>query len=173
MTYILTEILKKANSIADKDEKAEYLSKYMIFPLVITLAAIFNKNIKFEKFRKLRYKKRDDDYPRLNDSKIEVQLNKLHIFQKDNPLPYEEKKKVLEKLLDYLPKEEQELYLNILKKKNPYKTITLPFIKRYFPRVLELDKLDKQSYTKFMLEKATKFDETDQIWYNSIWKKNL
>ncbi|MCX8008400.1 MAG: hypothetical protein N3A54_01715 [Patescibacteria group bacterium] len=140
MRYLLLEILNKANSIEDDDKRAEYLKPYMLYPLEVTLASFHNDNVKYDSFRKLNYKRGKPFGSNLLDSSIEVQVRKLYIFRNDYTIvPYEKKKEVLIKTLESMSAEEQDLYLNIIRKNNVYKNLGKVFVKHYFPHILKLD----------------------------------
>ncbi|MCX8008193.1 MAG: hypothetical protein N3A54_00655 [Patescibacteria group bacterium] len=140
MSYYILDILNKANSIEDDQARANYLKPYMIFPLKIVLASFFNDKIKYDSFRKLKFKKGKPFGSSLYDGSLEVQVKKLYIFREDNKeISYEKKKEILVKTLELLSEEEQTLFLQIIRKENVYKNIGKVFIRKYFPEILEFD----------------------------------
>ncbi len=137
MRYEIVEILRRANEIEDNEKRANFLKLYMKYPLEMTLAAFHNKDVKFETFRAPKFKVGKPFDMGMADSTIELQLKKLYLLRKDHEdIPFEKKEEIFIRMLELLSKEEQDLLLAIVRKENPYKKITRPFIKKYFPHIL-------------------------------------
>lgn len=140
MRYETVEILRRANEIEMPDERAKFLSNFMKYPLEVVFASYYNENIEFDTFRALKFKQGRPFRLGMADSTFEIQVKKMYIFRKDVVIPLSKKKEILIQLLEMLSKEEQDLFLSCIRKRNTlYKNITRPFIKNYFPHILTYD----------------------------------
>lgn len=132
----VTELLAAVNDIEDPLQRAILLNENMREPVAKILAMIHNPDIDFINPKDLVY---DTGGNKLGiaDTTLEVESKRLYIFQKSYPIDPERKKIRLLQLLESLAGEESDfLFYQILPKKNPYKNIQKPFIKKYFPFLL-------------------------------------
>lgn len=135
----IIKILQEANAIVNQDERAEYLKKNMRVNLAKVLAVLHNDSIEFSKFKDVKYNNKHN-VAGISDSTLDHEIKRLYIFKKDNPLSEEKKKVKLIQILESMYSEESEFVLNnLITKTNPFKNINKNFIKKYFPKILDLN----------------------------------
>jgi hypothetical protein len=134
----ITQILREANEIEDSVERAEYMNKFMRDTVKDILAAIFNEDIVFEKFKEIKYNN-NHNKPGISDSTLDHETKRLYVLLKDSPVDPQKKINKFIQMLESVCKEESELLESVIQKKNPYKKIDKRFIKKYFPEVFGND----------------------------------
>lgn len=139
----LTELFEAANKIEDPDERANLLRLNMRESVKKALACFHNPEIEFYRPSGLQFNTSKNRMG-LSDTSLDVEMKRIYIFQKNQPLDPARKEARLLQLLEGMAFEEASfLYNHILAKKNPYKNLQRPFVKRYFPEVLDY-KIDRR-----------------------------
>lgn len=132
------KILEEANNIQDSEERALYLKKNMRDGVAKCLAIFHNESIEFERFKNVVYNTKHNKAG-ISDSTLDHEIKRLYIFQKKSPLDPERKKIKLIQILESMHSEESDFtYQNLILQRNPYKNLNKNFIKKYFPKILEV-----------------------------------
>lgn len=128
-------ILSKANEIEDPDERAEYLKKNAHPRLLTKIFSCFhNDTVSFDnKVTKDLVWSSKQNKPGVSDSKLDIELKRLYMFQKDFKMDWNRKKVRFIQILEALPQEEAEFLITLVNQKNPYKNLNKNFVKKYFP----------------------------------------
>lgn len=132
----LTELFEAANQIEDPEARANLLRMNMRESVKKALACFHNHDLEFYRPSGLKFDTSKNKMG-IADTTLDVEMKRIYIFQKDQPLDPVRKEARLLQLLEAMAFEESSfLYNNLLTKKNPYKNLQRPFIKRYFPEIL-------------------------------------
>lgn len=133
------KILEEADAIKDSDERAEYMKKNMRMGVAKILAIFHNENITFQKFKNVQYTTKQNK-PGISDSTLDHEIKRLYIFQENHKLDPDRKRVKLIQILESMHSAESDfVYNNLIQKKNPYKNLNKNFIKKYFPKILDLN----------------------------------
>lgn len=132
------QILEEANNIESSEERAEFMKSNMRLSVAKVLAIFHNESIEFEKFKDIKYSTKQNK-PGISDSTLEHEMKRLYIFQKSHALDLDRKRTKLIQILESMHNGESDfVYNNLIQKKNPYKNLNKNFVKKYFPKILEL-----------------------------------
>lgn len=140
MTKAIYEIFDEVEKAPTKKEKVEVLQKNSNYALRNVLKGTFDPNIQFV-IDRVPYYKPSDSPVGLGYTSLYQELNRIYIFQKNNPkvdpnLSQERKEKILIQMLEALEKREAEVLMNMLLKKQKVKGLTYNVVKEAFPDIL-------------------------------------
>ena len=142
------EIFDKFSGLKNRDERKAYLKKCENITLLKILKAAFNPNIKFfithipEK-----YKPNTNIVPGMSDYSMEQVINKIYLFELNNPrtpnLTYAKREQLLLQFLDGMEPREAKIFLDVLFKTIDVKFLTASLVREVWPGLLPVQ-LDVQ-----------------------------
>jgi hypothetical protein len=134
------EVFDDIEKSSSRSEKIETLRKNDSFALRQVLRGTYDPNIKFA-ITKVPYYKPSDSPPGLAYTGIHQELDRVYLFQEDNPrvspdLTEKRREQILIQILESLEKREAEIYMNMLLKKQVVKGLNLEVVKEAFPDLI-------------------------------------
>ena len=133
----MSEILSKANAIADSEKRREFIYQNDSLPLRALLKYCYDPKIKFLLPEGPAPYKPTDHVE--SQGMLYSEVKKLYLFiENGHPtLSQVKREHIFITLLESLDKDDAELLVHVKDKKLPYKLITKKFVEKTFPGLLD------------------------------------
>ena len=136
----LYEVFAEFENAPTKADKINVLRQNGGWALRNVLKGTYDPNIQFI-FEQVPYYQPSDAPPGLGYSSIHKELDRVYIFETNNPkvdpnLSFKRKEQILIQILELLEAKEAEIFMNMLLKKQKVKGLTRAIVKEAFPDLL-------------------------------------
>lgn len=134
------EIFSEYENAKTNTERIEVLRRNNNYALRSVLKGTYDPNVVFT-IDKVPYYKPSDAPPGLGYTSIHQELDRTYLFEADNPrvapnLTKERKEQILIQILEALEKQEAEVYMNMLLKKQKVNGLNAEIVREAFPDLI-------------------------------------
>jgi len=134
------EIFSEYENAKTNTERIEVLRRNNNYALRSVLKGTYDSNVVFT-IDKVPYYKPSDAPPGLGYTSIHQELDRTYLFEADNPrvapnLTKERKEQILIQILEALEKQEAEVYMNMLLKKQKVNGLNAEIVREAFPDLI-------------------------------------
>lgn len=134
------EIFDEVENAKTKQDRINILRFNKSYALECVLRGMFHPNIKYL-FDHIPHYRPSDAPGGMGYSSIGLELDRVYLFEKDNPqappaLTKERREQILVQILEVLEAREAEIFAGMIMKKSPYKSIKYNLVAEAFPDLL-------------------------------------
>lgn len=131
------EVIEEINTAKSQKAAKEILEKNMSYAMRCVLRANYNPNVKFV-IDKIPTYRPDDSPPGMGVSTMHMEINRLYLFEENNPrvspnLTLERKKQLLIQILEGLESREAKVFADMILKRIKLKYLDREAIQEMFP----------------------------------------